>query len=299
MGETTNIKWTNHTFNPWWGCFKVSDGCKHCYAEHLAVNRRHMPIWGPPATTHRKMMSEDYWKQPIKWNRKAAEAGVRERVFCASMADVFEDHPEVVEARERLWKLIEQTPALDWLLLTKRPENIEKMLPRRWEHWQMVNEKIERVGMPRNVWLGTSAESDDEFLSRWPVLEHVGRQWWPSNLFLSLEPLLGPIDIEPAFEYSEVDEDGSFHSRQVDWVIVGGESGPGCRPMDPQWARAIRDQCREAGIAFFFKQHGGTKKIDGVAGGDLLEGVRYHEWPGDASTEIPAPPEQWMQGGLL
>lgn len=292
MGETTGISWTHHTFNPWWGCQKVSDGCKHCYAEHLAVNRRKMPIWGPAATTHRKMMSEDYWKQPLKWNRKAAEAGVRERVFCASMADVFEDHPDVVEARARLWELIEQTPALDWLLLTKRPENIVGM--------------VESM-LPYNVWLGTSAETQDQLDKRAHQLTYSYAGRWGKHHFLSLEPLLGPIDLRRYLQdqcgyYCDEAVGHVDHNVRIDWVIVGGESGPGCRPMDPQWARDIRDQCREAGIAFFFKQHGGTKKINGVAGGDLLDGVQYHEWPGDAPTEIPVAPEQperWEQGGLL
>ena len=281
MGEKTGIHWTDHTFNPWIGCMKVSPGCANCYAETLATNRMGLKVWGPAATTHRKMMSEDYWKQPLKWNKKASEAGKRERVFCASMADVFEEHPEVVESRDRLWKLIEATPSLDWLLLTKRPENMFQMLPDRWLLWQSVNKEIVRVGIPKNVWLGTSAENKDEFLSRWPVLEAMGKDFAASVLFLSLEPLLEPIDIEPAFWWQEIDEGKIVEGRQVDWVIVGGESGPGCRPMNLDWARSIRDQCREAGIPFFFKQIGGAKKIDGVAGGDLLDGQRHYMWPGD------------------
>lgn len=281
MGKQTGIHWTDHTFNPWIGCLKVSPGCVNCYAETLATNRMQLKVWGPAETTHRKLMSEDYWKQPIKWNAKAAGEGVRRRVFCASMADVFEDHPDVIEPRERLWKLIDATPALDWLLLTKRPENIERMMPQRWERVRFEGEKIIESGFPGNVWLGTSAERQNELLARWPVLESAGRSHGAKYLFLSLEPLLGPIDIEVALEDFENSEWDSWWVRGVDWIIVGGESGPGCRPMDLCWAQQIRDDCREHGVPLFFKQVGGTKKIDGVAGGDLLDGERIQMFPWD------------------
>jgi protein gp37 len=272
MGEKTGIEWTDHTFNPWIGCQKVSPGCAHCYAETLAANRMGLKVWGPAATTHRTLTSDTYWKQPIRWNKKAQEAGRRERVFCASMADVFEDHPEVAESRMRLWGLIEDTPMLNWLLLTKRPENIERMLPERWDTPDRP---------PRNLWLGISAENQDQFMARWPVLEHVGR-YRISTLFLSLEPLLGPIDIEPAFEWHETPVKWG---RGVDWVIAGGESGPGCRPMDLAWVRSIRDQCEDQEIPFFFKQHGGTRKIDGVWGGHRLDGRVYQAWPPEPSRQ--------------
>lgn len=276
MGENSAISWTDHTFNPWWGCVKVSTGCEHCYAEYLAVHRQHKPIWGPAKTTRRRMMSEAYWKQPLKWNRKAEAEGVRRRVFCASMADVFEDHPDVVDARARLWALIEVTPALDWLLLTKRPENIDKMLPERWNPpFCLYNGILLKQDMPSNVWLGISAENQDEFDTRWPVLEHIGRTWYPENIFLSLEPLLGPINIEIAYEWTEHEEDRTIWCRGVDWVIVGGESGPSARPMDLQWARDIRKQCQEAEIPFFFKQAGGR-----FGGSHLLDGVKYEQRPG-------------------
>ncbi len=241
------------------------------------------------------MMSDAYWKQPLKWNKRAAYVGVHERVFCASMADVFEDHPDVNEPRFRLWKLIEDTPMLDWLLLTKRPENIDVMLPFHWND----HSAFPYANIPDNVWLGVSAENQDEFDGRWPVLESVGRATGAKVLFLSLEPLLGPIDIEGAFEWEENDEYEHHWTRGVDWIIVGGESGPECRPMELDWARSIRDQCREQEIPFFFKQVGGTRKIGSVAGGDLLDGVCYHEFPGDAPTPITELPQQWQQGRLL
>ncbi|MBN1430465.1 MAG: phage Gp37/Gp68 family protein [Anaerolineae bacterium] len=269
MGENTGISWTDHTFNPWWGCQKVSEGCKNCYAEHLANHRLHMSVFGPVATTRRKGMSENYWEQPFKWN-KAAPAGlgvIRKRVFCASMADVFEDHPQVEEWRERLWAVIEVTPNLDWLLLTKRPENIEAMLPDRW---------IFGSGTPKNIWLGASAENQDHLDSRWPVLQSIGRTWGIRYLFLSLEPLLGPINLEVAYEYHEHDEDGHNWRCGVDWVIVGGESGFNARPMNLGWARAVRDQCVENEIPFFFKQVGGKDK---KKGGDVLDGQVWHQFP--------------------
>lgn len=278
MGESTGISWTDHTFNPWWGCLKVSPGCTNCYAEHLAVHRRHKPIWGPASTTRRQMMSENYWKDPIKWNRKAAEEGVRRRVFCASMADVFEDHPDVYEPRARLWKLIEDTPALDWLLLTKRPENIETMLPFHWNDRAAFPD----AGIPRNIWFGTSAENQELFDKRWPELETFAHNNNPAKTFLSLEPLLGPIDISSALvEIDLGDEDRTWWTRTVDWVIVGGESGSERRPMDLQWARDLRDQCAQAEVAFFFKQAGGFK-----GGTDILDGQVYHQWPGQMNPPM-------------
>lgn len=255
MGEHTGIHWTHHTFNPWIGCMKVSPGCANCYAETLATNRMGLDVWGPAATTHRKMMSENYWKEPLKWNRKAEAEGVRRRVFCASMADVFEDHPDLNEPRARLWNLIEATPALDWLLLTKRPQNIELMLPDNWWPWSG----------PENIWLGTSIESQDyEFRAQ--CLRRINT----AVHFLSIEPLLGPINLR-----------WELASEDIEWVIVGGESGPGCRPMNLDWARKIRDDCREYGVPLFFKQVGGTRKIDGVAGGELLDGERIQMFPGE------------------
>lgn len=217
----TSIEWTastrpdgttvpGYTFNPWHGCMKVSDGCKHCYAETL--NNRFRPgYWGPPATTPRLMMSNEYWRHPVAWNRKAGDAGERRKVFCASMADVFEDHPDVGEARQRLWELVEATPHLDWLLLTKRPENILPMVPYTWV----------RLGAPGNVWLGTSVENQQMADKRIPELVLADDQLVSTVAFLSCEPLLGPLSLMPYL-------DG------IDWVIVGGESGPKCRPMDFQ-----------------------------------------------------------------
>lgn len=247
MGANSSIEWTHHTFNPWWGCIKVSPGCEKCYAETLA-NRYGHAVWGPAKTTARREMSESYWRQPLKWNAAAAAAGERQRVFCASMADVFEDHPQLPPIRARLWELIEATPMLDWLLLTKRPENIELMLPPRWG--------IADQGMPRNAWLGFSAEDQQRFDERWPVMESIKRHWRPSVVFLSAEPLLRSLDISEALYEDDIGDDYPYWTATLDWVICGGESGAGARPMHPDWARSLRDQCVEAEVPFLFKQWG-------------------------------------------
>lgn len=175
MTDTTKIEWTHHTFNPWWGCARVSPACRSCYADTLATRYGHH-VWRRHG--ERRMLSDENWRKPLRWNRDAEAAGVPARVFCASMADVFEDHPQVAEPRERLWGLIAQTPWLHWQLLTKRIENVAAMAP--WgEHW------------PVNVWLGTSVENQRWAETRIPILLSI-----PAHIrFLSCEPLLGPIDL--------------------------------------------------------------------------------------------------------
>jgi protein gp37 len=223
MGETTGIGWCDSTFNPWIGCTEVSAACDFCYARTL-VHRWGLAQWGDHP---RHRTSKDNWKTPLTWQRRAdkfqAEHGRRRRVFCASLADVFDNQVDP-QWRADLWSLIASTPAIDWLLLTKRPQNIAKMLPAHWS-----------AGWP-NVWLGTTAENQEEADRRIPALLKA-----PAVVhFVSCEPLLGPVWVD----------------RNVDWVIVGGESGAKARPMAPRWARLIRDQCRDDGIPFFMKQWG-------------------------------------------
>lgn len=240
MAENTGIQWATHTFNPWWGCMRVSPGCEKCYAETLS-NRRGLPVWGPPKNTERKAMSEGYWREPLKWQRRAEQTGFRPRVF-PSMCDPFEDHWQVVPWRRRFLELVEATPAIDWLLLTKRPENVMGMVPQGW-----------RTRLPSNVWIGMSAENQEWYERR---IGHLCRI--PATIrFISAEPLLGPIDFGflgtvPAdwgVGYTPV---GSL----VDWVIFGGESGPGARGCDVAWVRHGVTQCAEAGVAPFVKQLG-------------------------------------------
>ena len=226
MGEASLIGWTDHTFNPWIGCSKVSPGCTGCYAERLTRDRMGLRgVWGP--TGERVVTSDENWRKPARWNRQAATADVRRRVFCASLGDVFEEQPVADATRPRLWELIRETPHLDWSILTKRPEHIAAKLPKDWGQ-----------GWP-NVWLGASVEDQRRAEQRIPELLRV-----PAVVhFLSVEPLLEPVTV------------GRYLGpNEITWVIVGGESGPRFRPMDHAWARALRDECREAGVAFFFKQ---------------------------------------------
>ena len=222
MGRFSGIEWTHHTFNPWWGCSKVSPACAHCYAEAWA-KRVGMALWGEESP--RRFFGDQHWKQPVLWDRAAAAAGERHRVFAASMADVFEDRLDLVPHRARLFELIQATPNLDWLLLTKRPELILGLVP--WRSW------------PANVWVGVTAENQrllDQRISHLSRISAVVR-------FLSCEPLLGPLSVVE-------------HSRSIDWVITGGETGHRSRPTHPSWFHSLRDQCIAVGIAFHFKQWG-------------------------------------------
>jgi protein gp37 len=189
-------------------------------------------------------MSDHHWQQPLRWNAEAEQQRVRYRVFCASMADVFEEEAPAGQ-RERLWRLIRETPCLDWQILTKRPQRIKGNLPDDWADGY------------ENVWLGTSVE-DERVIDRVVPLTHV-----PARIhFLSLEPLIGPIPKLPL--------------THIDWVIVGGESGPGARPIAQQWVIDIRKQCRSARVPFFFKQWGGVNK---ARTGRVLQGRFYNEMP--------------------
>lgn len=244
MGETTGIAWCDHTFNPWWGCAHVSPGCVHCYAESLA-KRYGNDVWGKGGD--RRFFGDKHWAEPLKWNAKAEAAGVRRRVFCGSMMDVFEDRPDLREPRSRLFRLIDGTPALDWLLLTKRPENVSELTG----HWKVM-------GQPLNVWLGVSVEDQKRADERIPKLLEIQA----AVRFLSCEPLVGPVDLEDIkLWHPTVDawHDCLQGGSQIHWVIVGGESGPGRRPMNPEWSRSIWQQCRDAGVAFFGKQGSGPR----------------------------------------
>ena len=251
MSADSKIAWTDHTYNAWWGCFKVSPGCANCYAETFSKRTGHS-VWGPPATTSRRFFGEKHWQEPVTWNREAATSGVRKLVFSASMSDVFEDHPEVGPHRDRLFRLIEQTPNLDWQLLTKRPENVNRMIPATWH-----------AAPPPNWWQGTSVENQqaaDERIPHLPATPAAVR-------FLSCEPLLGAVDLSgwlgvlvPNGVGGSVvfDSNGSTtHPRSLHWVIVGGESGAGHRTMDLAWLESIVRQCQEAGVAVFAKQDSG------------------------------------------
>ncbi len=309
-GATTKIEWTathlpdgrvlpGYTFNPWTGCTKVSPGCDHCYAEGWSKRSWHVE-WGPHGA--RRRTSAANWRLPIKWNAEAEASGIRRKVFCASLADVFDNHRSILpEWRADLWAMIAATPHLDWLMLTKRPQNIGNMLP--------VPFDFER--QYPNVWLGTTVENQTEADRRIPQLLNI-----PAAVrFLSVEPMLGPMDLAPWLapdKFCERCDDGEGYGnrcgrsdiprseqcpwtmafqvctdhgpfaadgqpaavtcdvRTLDWVICGGESGPGARPMHPDWARSLRDQCNAARVPFFMKQMGGVRKPFAPIPDDLM-----------------------------
>jgi protein gp37 len=303
MGKDTAIEWCDHSFNAWWGCTKVSPACDHCYAEVLAKRVGHPDLWGVNAD--RRTFGEKHWLEPVKWNLAAAKvfANVpadlirdgtvrRPRVFCNSMADVFDNHEGVSEARERLWRLIHDTPHIDWLILTKRVGNIPRMLPSDWGE-----------GYP-NVWLIISVCNQDEAdrdIVKLLQIPAVVRG-------ISAEPLLGRIDLSafqkgvctycagagevaangPTTTFPE-DDDGVTRCYEcggtgkwednpgLQWVIAGGESGAGARYMDLFWASNLLSECRSQDIPFFMKQ---LSQADfGKDFDDYPSLLKVREWP--------------------
>jgi protein gp37 len=241
MGSKTEISWTNHTFNPWWGCTKVSPGCDHCYAESFdrRVGGAH---WGKGVP--RREFKDAHWSEPLKWNKDAQAEGKRSMVFCASMADVMDDECPS-GARERLWELIDNTPYLIWQLLTKRPHRYPRYLPATFAH--------------NNVWLGATAENQDFYNVRWSILRIVADDYGLTS-WISYEPALGAISMD-AFAVALNDSD--TRPDYPNWIIFGGESGPGRRPVDRIWADQIRHECGLSGTRFFMKQMGGATPAAG------------------------------------
>lgn len=250
--EKTLIAWTNHTFNIAWGCVKIDPGCAHCYAEGFAKTRLGLDIWGPGKT--RRTFGEKHWREPMKWNVLASTGetqsvmgpGNPPLVFSSSMCDVFEDHPTIAQERAKLWPLIRSTPNLHWQILTKRADRILPNLP---EDWGID-------GYP-NVWLGVSI-SEAKGVWRADELRKV-----PAVVrFISYEPALGPLA-------EHLDLAG------IDWVIYGGESGPGFRGHDLAWPRAMREACAKAGTAFFYKQSAASRTEMGIT----LDGELVRKFP--------------------
>lgn len=304
--ENSKIEWTDHTFNPWEGCDKVGPGCDNCYAEtrNSRFNGGQAINWGPSAP--RRRTSASNWNKPLKWDaayrlQKSAwdtfkaenpaltdqamiDAGfikpVRPRVFCASLADVF-DNKVPDQWRSDLLRLIEQTPNLDWLVLTKRIGNVKRML---------ANINVERL--PSNVWLGATIVNQQEADRDIPKLLDVDAR----IRFLSMEPLLGAVDLKlsrPARDDDRQDLDGYCDTiitqtgTGLHWIIVGGESGTNARPMHPDWARDIMKQCAKAGTPFLFKQWGEHNdqmiRVGKKTTGRMLDGKTYDEYPKGAS----------------
>jgi protein gp37 len=279
MGETTEISWCDATFNPWMGCEKVSPGCAHCYAERDMDHRWGKVKWGKGQ--ERVRTSDANWRKPLAWDRKAKAEGVRRRVFCASLADVFD--PAVPKAwRRELLQLIDDTPNLDWLLLTKRPGLVPELLA------ETSNGAIVDFRHMPNVWLGTTVEDQARADERIPQLLAVRA----AVRFLSCEPLLGPLElgldlVEPDAGDGIRPRGGYQHHAQcpgwcdyacggewfvgekpIHWIIAGGESGPGARPSHPDWFRSLRDQCQAADVPFHFKQWGEWKPICAMSDGE-------------------------------
>lgn len=259
MSEVTKIQWADHTWSPWIGCSKVHTGCKNCYAEADMAIRRKRAIWGQQGT--RSVTSDAYWRKPLAWNRKAAESGVRRRVF-PSLCDPFDEHPDVGYWREMMFELIDQTPELDWLMLTKRPQNIASM-------W---------IGPPRdNVWLMYSASDQQTLDEGTPFL--LTYQDLVPVLGLSLEPLVGPIDLSGYMSGEYVGLPGDMvyecYNAGISWVIVGGESGRRARVCSQTWIHSIVNQCRVSHVPVFVKQLGSWMRLRDSHGGDPTE------WPRD------------------
>lgn len=302
----------------------VSSGCEHCYAE--TWGKRFGVQWGSLGTRIRT--TKAYWRKPYAWNKQAQKDGTRPKVFCASLADVFEDkqnQPEMDIWRAELFAMIIDTPNLDWLLLTKRPENVNRMIKSAGEWWfqngapTTYAKKLlawmnhgEAFALP-NVWIGTSIESQAKADQRIPKLLNI-----PARMrFLSMEPLLTGVDLGLTMldypDYSDQDpgkpiEYPSKVGQMIHLVIVGGESGEGARPMNPAWARSIRDQCVSAGVPFFFKQWGEWVSYDNLASeledriglaGDIPRMVKLGDTPmyrfGKHSTGDLLDGKEWKQ----
>src|ERR1700722_5299552 len=251
MAEQSAISWTDATFNPWIGCTKISPACDHCYAARDNKLRKWVPEWGEvgkPATPRKRTKT---WGEPLKWNRKAAQTGYRPRVFCASLADVF-DNEALQGGRDDLWQLLRETPNLRWILLTKRIGNAAKMLP---PDWPFPNAGLMATLENQTVW-------DRDF----PKLVATPATWRG----VSAEPLLGHIDCG---DFGAATNGGK---PAIAWMITGGESGPDFRELDMDATRSIRDQCAPWGVTFHHKQNGGVRGKDA---GCLVDGVEHKHFP--------------------
>lgn len=284
MAANSSIEWTKHTANLWWGCVEVSALCDHCYAREWSkyLNRAK---WGADES---RMAIKGVWSDLAKFQKLAAAAGTIDNVFVGSMMDIFEKPMPLVDAkgepmpittgylREQLfYKVVPTSPNLRFLFLTKRPGNIVKYIPPEWMN-----------NLPTNVMFGTSVgnqETADQAISQ--LLRAPGYR------FLSMEPMLGPVNLAPAWNHGNFDPDFDVG---IHWVICGGESGHHSRPMNPNWARSVRDQCQAAGVPFHFKQHGDWKPVD-IVSGDRIE---LH-FPKDGPTG-PKNPEfhTWSDGTM-
>ena len=250
------IAWTDNTFNAWMGCTKVSAGCANCYAETLTKNRMGLNLWGANAT---RQITKQPWKDVLSWQTKAQKGvpgvlgeGKPQLVFTGSLMDWAEDRAGLVSARNQMWDVIKKCGHLHFQMLTKRPENILKFLPKDW--WS--------EGYP-NVWLGTSVE-DMRVSSRADILREI-----PAVVrFISYEPALGSLN--------------DLDLKGIDWVIFGGESGSGFRRANLDWAREMKAKCENDDVAYFFKQSSAFRTEQGIE----LDGEIVRKFP---IPRIPTP----------
>jgi len=326
MSANTKIEWADHTFNPWIGCTKVGPGCDNCYAKADFDDRKHRVTWGAGQARSRTKT----WGDPVRWNKQHLSFGIKhgrkQRVFCASLADVFDNEIDPQWLGD-LFELIQRTPNLDWLLLTKRPGNwktrmqavldsFSLRMPPTPKPRSVTDEEADAMNwvdawmrndvIPTNVWLGATIVNQTEADRDIPKLLSIPA----AKRFLSMEPLLGPVDLGLQCENWSDDivmdpETGAYEcckacdytgvGNDIDWVIVGGESGPNARPMHPDWVRSLRDQCQAAGVPFLFKQWGNYVPHIWFDGPDSetddcfddfldLERVRHHFLAADGRT---------------
>jgi protein gp37 len=247
MSEETIIAWTDHTFNAWMGCTKVSAGCANCYAATLTKNRMGLNLWGEHAS---RQVTKTPWQNVRQWQSAAASGapGIlgngKHLTFLGSLMDWAEDRADLVAPRRRMWQTVRDCPDIWFQMLTKRPENIRKFLPDDWGNGYA------------NVWLGTSVE-DMRVAWRADRLRDI-----PAVVrFVSYEPALGSLN--------------NLNIAGIDWVIFGGESGAGYRPCDLQWAREMKRKCEQSGAAFFFKQSAAIRTEMGIE----LDGEIYRKFP--------------------
>jgi len=296
MGDSTGISWCDRTYNIWIGCTKVSDGCQFCYAERDNKLRQWTDKWGPGGTRHKTKTSKDlskwnkeYWVrcESCGWRGKMttypecpacgepALKPTRQRVFVNSLSDLFEDHPTVFPWRNEFWAMSQMYNNLDYLLLTKRPENYGRFAPRDWN----------RFGWPSNIWLGVSVENQARANERLPFLSNVGAQ---VVKWVSVEPMLGPVSLHEAGAIHIGPPGSSSSWRKIDWVVCGGESGAGCRKMNIVDARSLLQECDAVGVKFYMKQLGGhpdrRERME-----EFPKDLRVREYPTPFAPPRPSP----------
>lgn len=275
----TKIEWAEKSWNPISGCSPVSEGCQNCYAERMA--KRLAGRFGyPKDDPFRVTLHAERLNDPLKWKKPT-------KIFVCSMGDLF--HPLVKDEWIRfIWWGMVHTKLHQFLILTKRPIRMKEFLEK---FYGQFFERIEFM-TPDNIWLGVSVENQKRADERIPILLQI-----PAKVrFVSVEPMLGPVDLAriklsqhttfdclATYAYSNPNH-VPYQGNRLDWVILGGETGPGARPMHPDWARSVRDQCQEAGVPFFFKNMGSAHEPElagKITAGRLLDGRFWEELPDD------------------